>query len=90
MSDNNIQVVQDIYAAFIRGDVPGIMQHISDDLKASATGSRLTAGAAENQRRKRLKTGATWRVPKDHLLAHLIPCQKLIISACRTSCGLNR
>ncbi len=34
MSNNNIQIVQDIYAAFSRGDVPGIMQHIDDDLSA--------------------------------------------------------
>ena len=33
MSDKNIQIVKDIYAAFIRGDVPAIMQHISDDLQ---------------------------------------------------------
>jgi uncharacterized protein len=34
MSDRNIGVVQDIYAAFGRGDVPAIMQHIADDLRA--------------------------------------------------------
>ena len=34
MSENNIQIVRDIYAAFSRGDVPGIMQHIADDLRA--------------------------------------------------------
>jgi uncharacterized protein len=33
MSDNNIQIAQDIYAAFARGDVPAIMQHISDELE---------------------------------------------------------
>lgn len=33
MSDKNIKIVKDIYAAFIRGDVPTIMQHMSDDLK---------------------------------------------------------
>jgi ketosteroid isomerase-like protein len=33
MSDKNIQIVQQIYAAFSRGDVPAIMQHISDDLR---------------------------------------------------------
>jgi ketosteroid isomerase-like protein len=33
MSDN-IQIVQQIYAAFGRGDVAGIMEHISDDLRA--------------------------------------------------------
>ena len=32
MSGKNIQIVKDIYAAFSRGDVPTIMQHISDDL----------------------------------------------------------
>jgi ketosteroid isomerase-like protein len=32
MSEKNIQVAKDIYAAFTRGDVPGIMQHLSDDL----------------------------------------------------------
>ena len=34
MSDKNIQIVKDIYAAFNRGDVPGIIQHMSDDLRA--------------------------------------------------------
>jgi hypothetical protein len=33
MSDKNIQIVKDIYAAFNRGDVPAIMQHMSDDLQ---------------------------------------------------------
>jgi ketosteroid isomerase-like protein len=33
MSDQNTQVVQQIYAAFSRGDVPAIMEHISDDLR---------------------------------------------------------
>jgi ketosteroid isomerase-like protein len=33
MSDNNIQVVQQIYAAFGRGDVSAIMGHISDELR---------------------------------------------------------
>jgi uncharacterized protein len=33
MSDKHIRIVQDIYAAFGRGDVPGIMQHISDGLR---------------------------------------------------------
>ena len=33
MSQKNIQTVRDIYAAFMRGDVPAIMQHISDDLQ---------------------------------------------------------
>ena len=32
MSDKNIQVAKEIYAAFSRGDVPTIMQHMSDDL----------------------------------------------------------
>lgn len=34
MSDANIAVVKDIYAAFSRGDVGAIMQHIADDLHA--------------------------------------------------------
>jgi ketosteroid isomerase-like protein len=33
MSDANIAIVKDIYAAFGRGDVNAIMQHISDDLE---------------------------------------------------------
>jgi len=33
MSDKNIQVAKEIYAAFSRGDVPAIMQHMSDDLQ---------------------------------------------------------
>ena len=33
MSDKNIQVVQQIYEAFGRGDVPAIMEHISEDLR---------------------------------------------------------
>ena len=33
MSDQNIQVAKEIYAAFGRGDVPAIMQHMSDDLQ---------------------------------------------------------
>src|SRR5215210_2417636 len=32
MSEKNIETVQQIYAAFSRGDVPAIMAHISDDL----------------------------------------------------------
>jgi uncharacterized protein len=33
MSDSNIQIVQQIYAAFGQGDVPAIMNYISDDLR---------------------------------------------------------
>lgn len=33
MSDTNIAIVKDIYAAFGHGDVDGIMKHISDDLE---------------------------------------------------------
>ena len=33
MSDANIAIVKDIYAAFGHGDVDGIMKHISDDLE---------------------------------------------------------
>ena len=33
MSDKNIETVQQIYAAFSRGDVPGLMAHISEDLR---------------------------------------------------------
>jgi ketosteroid isomerase-like protein len=33
MSDKNLAVVQQIYQAFGRGDVPGIMEHIADDLR---------------------------------------------------------
>jgi ketosteroid isomerase-like protein len=33
MSDKNIEIAKDIYAAFMRGDVPTIMQHMSDDLQ---------------------------------------------------------
>jgi hypothetical protein len=33
MSDRNIQVVQQIYAAFGRGDVPAILEHLADDLR---------------------------------------------------------
>jgi ketosteroid isomerase-like protein len=33
MSDANIAIVKDIYAAYVRGDVNGIMQHISDELE---------------------------------------------------------
>jgi uncharacterized protein len=33
MADRNIETVQDIYAAFGRGDVAGIMAHLSDDLR---------------------------------------------------------
>jgi ketosteroid isomerase-like protein len=33
MSENHIRIVQEIYAAFRRGDVPGIMEHISEDLR---------------------------------------------------------
>ena len=32
MSDSNIQIVQTIYAAFGRGDVPAIVEHIDDKL----------------------------------------------------------
>jgi len=34
MSEKNIQTVREIYAAFMRGDLPGVMQHMSDDLRA--------------------------------------------------------
>jgi len=33
MADANTQIVQQIYAAFGRGDVAGIMQHVSDELR---------------------------------------------------------
>jgi ketosteroid isomerase-like protein len=33
MSEINIRIVEEIYAAFRRGDVPGIMEHISEDLR---------------------------------------------------------
>src|ERR1700758_1039083 len=33
MSDTNIAIVKDLYAAFSRGDVNAIMQHISDQLE---------------------------------------------------------
>jgi ketosteroid isomerase-like protein len=33
MSEKNIQTIKDIYAAFGRGDVPGILAHISDDIR---------------------------------------------------------
>lgn len=33
LSETNIQIVQQIYAAFGRGDMPGIMEHISQDLR---------------------------------------------------------
>jgi len=33
MSEKNIQIVQSIYAAFGRGDVPAVMEHISDELR---------------------------------------------------------
>jgi ketosteroid isomerase-like protein len=33
MPDSNIEIVQQIYAAYGRGDVPAIMEHISDDLR---------------------------------------------------------
>ena len=32
MSEQNIQVVKEIYAAFQRGDIASIMKHVSDDL----------------------------------------------------------
>ena len=34
MSDRNIQVAKEIYAAFQRGDIASIMEHVSDDLEA--------------------------------------------------------
>jgi uncharacterized protein len=33
MSDSNIAIVQQIYAAFGKGDVAAILEHISDDLR---------------------------------------------------------
>ncbi len=33
MSERNIQIVQQIYAAFGRGDVPAILEHLGDDLR---------------------------------------------------------
>ena len=33
MSDSNIEIVQHIYAAFGKGDVAAILEHISDDLR---------------------------------------------------------
>jgi ketosteroid isomerase-like protein len=33
MSEKNIQSVQSIYAAFARGDVPAILEHIADDMR---------------------------------------------------------
>jgi ketosteroid isomerase-like protein len=36
MSDRNIQIAKEIYAAFQRGDIASIMEHVSDDLEAFA------------------------------------------------------
>jgi ketosteroid isomerase-like protein len=33
MSEQNIKIVKEIYAAFQRGDIASIMQHVSDDLE---------------------------------------------------------
>ena len=33
MSQKNIEIVQQIYAAFMRGDVPAMMEHISEELR---------------------------------------------------------
>ena len=33
MSEQNIQTVKQIYAAFQRGDIASIMKHVSDDLE---------------------------------------------------------
>ena len=33
MSEQNIQTVKEIYAAFQRGDIASIMKHVSDDLE---------------------------------------------------------
>jgi len=41
MSDRNIQIIQQIYAAFGRGDVPGIMEHIAEDLRRFSVASEL-------------------------------------------------
>jgi hypothetical protein len=41
MSEKNIQIVQTIYAAFGRGDVPGIMEHIADDIRHFGVVSQL-------------------------------------------------
>ena len=41
MSDKNIAVVQQIYQAFLRGDVPGILEHIADDMRHFGVVSQL-------------------------------------------------
>jgi ketosteroid isomerase-like protein len=40
-AEKNIAVVQQIYQAFARGDVPGILEHIANDLRAFAVVSEL-------------------------------------------------
>jgi len=42
MSDKNIAIVQQIYQAFGRGDVPGILEHIADDLRGFGVVSEST------------------------------------------------
>jgi uncharacterized protein len=32
MSDHNVKLVQEAYAAFGRGDIPGVLAHLSDDI----------------------------------------------------------
>lgn len=42
MSDKNIAIVQQIYQAFGRGDVPGILEHIADDMRGFGVVSEST------------------------------------------------
>jgi uncharacterized protein len=42
MSDKNIATVQQIYQAFGRGDVPGILEHIADDMRGFGVVSEST------------------------------------------------
>jgi ketosteroid isomerase-like protein len=35
MSETNVKTIQTIYAAFGRGDVPGVLEHVADDVEFS-------------------------------------------------------
>lgn len=38
MAEANLQIIQDVYAAFGRGDVPGVLDRLSDDVHSSTPG----------------------------------------------------
>ncbi|HKA86325.1 MAG TPA: hypothetical protein VKE22_01625 [Haliangiales bacterium] len=83
MSEKNIAVVQQIYQAFTRGDVPGIMELVSDELRGFGVVAEATDVPWHMQITKKLSIDNTmhrftlkngrvveWRGTEDTLRIH--------------------